>query len=314
MSLPHLKSSLERPFLSEPGMETTLYYKHQIALPSFSSLPLLTNPTHRALISSLYANYISIAAAHNTGIILDTRTWRASTPWASALNMTPAELLAANRDAVQLAKAARTHSRATSTNVPVLISGTMGPLQDAYEDSSQAISLDTARDAYRPQVQTLADAGVDLLGLFTISNLNEAIAIIELAREVGLPIVVSFSIGTDGRLLGGNSLEDAIRAVDEATGGYAAYFGVNCAHPARIAAALREMSSEVRARIGMVRGNASQKTHDELDNTDTLDRGHIPTYLDGFRDALALLPAVKVVGGCCGTDEEHLGAIGGGLL
>jgi S-methylmethionine-dependent homocysteine/selenocysteine methylase len=139
--------------------------------------------------------------------------------------------------------------------------------------------------------------------------LNEAIAVVELAREVRLPVVVSFSIESDGRLLCGRSLESAIRTVDEKTGGYVVYYGVNCAHPVRISAALRDVPEDVRGRIGLIKGNASLKSHDELDNSETLDRGDISVFTDGFESVLPLVPNVKVIGGCCGTDEEHLEAI-----
>ncbi|KAL5355523.1 Homocysteine S-methyltransferase [Aspergillus floccosus] len=150
-----------------------------------------------------------------------------------------------------------------------------------------------------------------MLTLATITNLNEAIAFLQLAREVNLPAVVSFSLESDGKMLGGRTLECAIRAVDQATDGYAVYFGVNCVHPLRIAEALRKVPGEVRGRIGMVRGNASLKTHEELDGCEELDRGEISVFVDGFEEVMKWLPGVRAIGGCCGTDEEHLQAIAG---
>lgn len=285
-------------------METSIFYQHRISLPCFSSTPLVDTDSGRQLITAFYAAYARIAASRGTGIILDTRTWRASAPWAQPLDLPEPKLLALNRAAVHLLLAFRAASPA-----PVIVSGTLGPLQDAYADPSADISLAAARGAYAAQVRTLAAEGVDMLTLATITNLNEAIAFLQLAREARLPAVVSFSVESDGRLLGGRSLESAIRAVDEATDGYAVYFGVNCAHPVRIAAALREMPVAVRERIGMVRGNASLKTHEELDNCETLDRGELPVYIDGLEQALVHLPKVKAIGGCCGTDEEHLQAL-----
>ncbi|KAL5355524.1 hypothetical protein BJX96DRAFT_64695 [Aspergillus floccosus] len=78
MTLPHITSS--KPFLTECGMETTIFYKNRIPLPCFSSTPLVDTPSGRDLITSFYTSYANIAAAQNTGIILDTRTWRASAP------------------------------------------------------------------------------------------------------------------------------------------------------------------------------------------------------------------------------------------
>jgi S-methylmethionine-dependent homocysteine/selenocysteine methylase len=307
MTLPHLTSPT--PFLTECGMETTLFYKHHIPLPCFSSTPLVDTPHGRALITSFYTSYARIAAAYNTGIILDTRTWRASTPWAAPLKLTETKLLELNRSAVRLLQDFRPHCPA-----PLVISGTLGPQHDAYADTSDTISLETARDGYAAQIRVLAAEGVDMLTLATVTNLNEAVAFLQLAREVDLPAVVSFSLESDGALLGGRTLESAVRCVDEATDGYAVYFGVNCVHPCRIAEALRGVSAEVRARIGMVRGNASLKTHAELDGTDKLDRGDVSVFVDGFAEVMRAVPGVRAVGGCCGTDEEHLQAIAGRFI
>ncbi|RHZ51673.1 homocysteine S-methyltransferase family protein [Aspergillus thermomutatus] len=307
MTLPQLVSP--KPFLTECGMETTLVYKDKIHLPCFSSLPLVDTDSGRKLISHYYNSYISIAAINGTGIVLDTRTWRGATPWAKPLGLSTDKLLELNRAAVRLAKEARNNAMGGENNIPIVISGAMGPLRDAYEDTSASITLEDAREGYREQVGVLADAGVDLLSIMTVTNLNEAIAVVELAREVRLPVVVSFSIESDGRLLGGRSLESAIQTLDGKTGGYVVYYGVNCAHPVRICAALRDLPEDVRRRIGLIKGNASLKSHDELDNSDTLDRGDISVFTDGFEGVLPLVPNVKVIGGCCGTDEEHLEAI-----
>lgn len=148
-----------------------------------------------------------------------------------------------------------------------------------------------------------------MLSIMTVTNLNEGIAAITVAREFNLPIHVSFSIEIDGRLRGGRTLDDVIREVDRLTENYTTYFGVNCAHPRHIMTALRDLPEDVRLRIGSIRGNASLKSHEELDNTLVLDRGDVSVYVGEFCGLLNLLPELKVVGGCCGTDEEHLEAL-----
>jgi methionine synthase I (cobalamin-dependent) len=69
------------------------------------------------------------------------------------------------------------------------------------------------------------------------------------------------------------------------------------------------MHTDVRSRIGSIRGNSSLKSHDELDNSLVLDRGDISVWVREFNELLNMLPGLKVVGGCCGTDEEHIDAI-----
>ncbi|CRG86523.1 hypothetical protein PISL3812_03529 [Talaromyces islandicus] len=308
MALPHLTSKV--PFLTEASVETTAYYTHKIELPCFSGTTLLTSDSGREVVRSLYTSYANIAAASGTGILLATRTWRASSAWAKPLNYSVEELLDLNRAAVRFLKQVRAEVNQKIPTVRIVIDGVVGPLRDAYEDySSDEISIDSAKAAYRGQIRTLVEEGVEIISLMTVTNLHEAIAVIELAKEMNTPVAVSFSLESDGKLLSGLSLESAIQTVDKATEGYATYFGINCVHPARILQPLENMDLDARFRIGLIRGNASLKTHQELDNSDTLDRGHIPTFVSALKKALLLLPGVKVVGGCCGTDEEHLTAL-----
>ncbi|OQE12762.1 hypothetical protein PENFLA_c063G04031 [Penicillium flavigenum] len=215
-------------------------------------------------------------------------------------------ILDLNRIAVKILLDIRNKTQSTS----IVISGALGPLQDAYQDSTGTVSFGQAREYYGSQIHAFAEEGVDMICIMTVINLDEATAAVSLAqREYNLPIHVSFIVETDGRLRGGRTLEDAIREVDRLTESYTTYFGVNCAHPRYIIKAVRDMHTDVRSRIGSIRGNSSLKSHDELDNSLVLDRGDISVWVREFNELLNMLPGLKVVGGCCGTDEEHIDAI-----
>jgi homocysteine S-methyltransferase len=123
-----------------------------------------------------------------------------------------------------------------------------------------------------------------------------------------VPVVVSFTVETDGRLPSGQPLGEAIGQVDAETDAAAAYFMVNCAHPDHFAAQLREGDGWLE-RIGGLRTNASRRSHAELDEAGSLDAGD-PQELGGLHRELAgLLPNLAVLGGCCGTDRRHVEAI-----
>ena len=79
---------------------------------------------------------------------------------------------------------------------------------------------------------------------------------------------------TDGRLPSGEALGDAIRTVDEATGGAPAYYMVNCAHPTHVDSTLLAGNGWAH-RVRGLRANASTMSHEELDNAETLDIGNI---------------------------------------
>ena len=71
----------------------------------------------------------------------------------------------------------------------------------------------------------------DLVSALTLTYAGEAVGIVRAARAAGIPVVISFTVETDGLLPSGQRLRDAIEEVDVRTDGYAAYFMVNCAHP-----------------------------------------------------------------------------------
>jgi homocysteine S-methyltransferase len=96
--------------------------------------------------------------------------------------------------------------------------------------------------------------------------------------------------------------------VDAATDGGAAYFMVNCAHPSHFDGAI-EPDGPWLQRLRGLRANASTRSHAELDEATELDEGD-PADLAARHTALRdRLPAVTVVGGCCGTDARHVAAV-----
>jgi S-methylmethionine-dependent homocysteine/selenocysteine methylase len=102
---------------------------------------------------------------------------------------------------------------------------------------------------------------------------------VELAEEIraaqaaGIPVAISFTVDTDGRLPNGQALKGAIEQVDAETDGGAAYFMINCAHPTHFADVLGGEDGGWLDRIRGLRANASTKSHAELDEADELDAG-----------------------------------------
>ena len=138
-----------------------------------------------------------------------------------------------------------------------------------------------------------------------MTNSPEAIGVTRAAEDAGLPALVSFTIEIDGRLPTGETLKDAIRTVDEATGAGPAYYMINCAHPTHFASELLPGALWAE-RIRGLRANASRRSHEELDEADDLDEGN-PLELDREHAELrARLPHLSVMGGCCGTDDRHI--------
>src|SRR3546814_10609308 len=107
----------------------------------------------------------------------------------------------------------------------------------------------------------------------TMTYADEAIGITRAAQAAGMPVVISFTVETDGRLPSGQSLEEAIQAVDAASGNGPAYYMINCAHPDHFGDALKAGESWVK-RIRGLRANASRLSHEQLDAAEALDDGN----------------------------------------
>jgi len=120
--------------------------------------------------------------------------------------------------------------------------------------------------------------------------------------------VISFTLEPDGRLPTGQSLGEAIKAVDAATETWPAYYMINCAHPTHFARAI-ESSEAWSRRLRGIRANASRRSHAELDSSPDLDEGNPSELGQEYRAILKSHPWINVLGGCCGTDHRHVEAI-----
>jgi S-methylmethionine-dependent homocysteine/selenocysteine methylase len=303
MTLPQLSGGL---FLTDGGLETTLIFHEGIELPYFAAFALLGDAGGRETLRRYYERYLEIAAAERTGFILETPTWRASADWAERLGLPRAELSALNRGAVALMGELR---RDWSGRVsPMVVSGCVGPRGDGY-DPGEAMSAEEAEAYHAGQIADFAAAGADMVCAITMTNTPEAIGVARAARAAGLPVAISFTVETDGRLPTGEPLGAAIDGVDSATGAAPAYYMVNCAHPSHFADVLEEDAPWVK-RLGGLRANASKRSHQELNDAPDLDDGN-PAELGVEHAALLRRHGhIRVLGGCCGTDHRHVAAMG----
>jgi S-methylmethionine-dependent homocysteine/selenocysteine methylase len=298
--LPQLEGEL---FLTDGGMETWLVYSQGFELPQFAAFPLLDDPRGVDALRTYFTPYIEIARTNGVGLVLDAPTWRASSNWGSLLGYDADQLADFNRRAVALLE----EIRGEAADVRIVIGGCVGPSDDAYAPSEQ-IGAEEAYAYHRPQVDTFAETAADFVNALTLTYAAEAIGIAQAAAAAGLPVAISFTVETDGRLPGGQPLGEAIEEVDAATDGAVAYFMVNCAHPTHFAGVLGAEGAW-RERVAGVRANASRKSHAELDAAEELDSGD-PEELAGHYPVLReRLPNLRVAGGCCGTDDRHIAAI-----
>lgn len=300
----------DSPFLlTAGGTETYLAFtqgfdlRDMCAFEVFEDEAALTKLEERCL-----APILESAARQGFDLLLDTMTWRAQPDWVAALGYPTGDVERFNRLAVE-----RTRDFVTRWMVgrelgsSIFINGDIGPRQDGYR-VDRVMSVEEAQRYHGRQIAALAAAGVDVINALTMTYANEAAGIARAARDARLPCIVSPTIETDGTTPDGTPLGDFVDAVDVATGGSPLFYMVNCAHPIHLEPVLQQARSDGArwlARFRGFRANASRKSHAELDESTQLDRG----YPEALSSQLAHLQAdfsLRLLGGCCGTDHEHI--------
>jgi homocysteine S-methyltransferase len=210
---------------------------------------------------------------------------------------------AANRRAIELGL----ELRAAAGRTPVVVSGCVGPRGDGY-GPDRLMGADEAQAYHAQQIAALAQTGADMVTAITMTHVGEAVGVARAANAAGMPVAISFTLETDGKLPSGEPLGEAIRAVDAASEAPPAYYMINCAHPTHFAGELA--SAGVWAeRLRGLRANASCRSHAELDAATDLDAGDPRELARQYAELRRLLPGLTVLGGCCGTDLRHVAAI-----
>lgn len=283
--------------VTDAGMETDLIFHRGIDLPEFAAFPLLDSAPGRQALRDYYAAFAEIAARHQLALSLESPTWRANPDWGARLGYDAPALARVNADAMSFLSAL-----ADEYAVPVTLVGMIGPRGDGYVSDGPVDPI-AAHRYHAPQVAALVNGGAQQVTAYTLTEVGEAVGITRAAREVGVPVAVGFTVETDGRLPSGMTLGDAIARVDEDAPPDS--YLVNCAHPRHIAAGLSAEAPWL-GRIEGVRVNASQLSHAELDESEALDEGDIGSLAREVVGLIDLLPNLRLVGGCCGTDARHV--------
>lgn len=300
--LPQLDADV---FLTDGGLETTLIFLDGFDLPDFAAFTLLGDDDGRAALMRYFESYLWIAKRDGRGIVLETPTWRANPDWAQGLGVSLDELAEINRDSVKMLVGLRQQHESPTT--PIVISGCIGPRGDGYQVGA-TMTPQYAQAYHSLQAEAFARADADLITGITMTYTDEATGVAEAARSAGMPVVISFTVETDGRLPSGQPLGEAIEAVDAATASYPAYYMVNCAHPTHFVHVF-DGNPRWAERLAGLRANASTMSHAELDEAEELDAGDPVDLAARYRQLREQLPALRVLGGCCGTDHRHIDAI-----
>ena len=298
-ALPQLRDGL---FLSDGGIETTLIFHDGLDLPDFAAFHVLKTPAGEAALRKYFRAYVDLAKRFGTGLVLESATWRSSPDWGARIGYSLEELDEANRKAIWLLEEIRKEYQTERT--PIIVSGCVGPRGDGYVPGD-VMSAKEAEDYHHRQIEIFAKSSADLVTAITMNYVEEAVGIAQAAKKTGIPVVLSFTVETDGNLPTGQTLKSAIQQVDKETGGYPAYYMINCAHPTHFEHVVSDGGDWLQ-RIRGIRANASHMSHDELNEAPELDEGNPVELGMQYARLKQRIPTLSVMGGCCGTDHRHI--------
>lgn len=260
-------------------------------------------------LEGLHRQYLEIGRRHDLPMLVFTDTWRAN---AARLKKAGVYDKDVNGDCVRFLQEIVAEYGKYSDKV--CIGGLIGCKGDAYRPE-EALSEQIAQDFHSFQIDALALAGVDFLFAATIPSAGEAAGIANAMASNGLPYAISFVLNRQGCLLDGTALNEAIYYIDRQSAPPPLFYMANCCHPTFFESAMKDIAGkniQLLKRIIGLQANTSSRDASELDNLEHLD-SEDPNRLAGLMLDLHRNFNTKILGGCCGTDDQHISAIAEGL-
>lgn len=257
----------------------------------------------RAALRELWGEYRSIAQAHRLPFLAATPTRRANLERIGHSGR-GGSILEDNVDFLRQIKA--------ESPLGMYVGGLMGCKGDAYTGGG-ALCEQEARKFHSWQAERLAKAGADFLMAGIMPTVPEAVGMAQAMAETGLPYLISFTIQSDGRLIDGTSIHDAIVHIDAAVRTPPLCYMTNCVHPAIVRQAVTQpwnRTAVIQKRFQGVQANTSPLPYAQLDGAADLYCTE-PGALAQEMEALSRQLDLKIWGGCCGTDGRHMREMAG---
>ncbi|MFO7801232.1 MAG: homocysteine S-methyltransferase family protein [Desulfovermiculus sp.] len=273
---------------------------HSFGIPTHPQLgcaPCIYHQAGRRALKRIYGGFLALARESGVPLLITAPTWRANKSVVQAVDCPQA----INQDAVRFMQGVR-HDLGQEMTQPVLIGGLLGPLRDAYRPDL-AVDEKSARQEHSWQAEALAQAGADYLMAATLPAVEEAAGLAQAMAQTGLPFMVSFVIDKQGRILDGSSLDRAIQEIDAHCSSPPSGYMINCSYPSFLRP--EKEPARVLSRLIGYQANASSLEHSALDNSGVLQADAVEDWGEGML-TLHRHWGLKILGGCCGTGDEHL--------
>ena len=195
-------------------------------LNNFALFECLKDEEGRSKLTEMYESYMKVGKDNGFKMLIGSPTWRATADHMIGMGYQASEVATYNKMAVEF----MIDFRKAHPEVPLTVAGDVGPRGDGYVPD-KLMTVDESKTFHSVNIGGLSAGGAELIQALTMNYWEEAAGVVLAAKEINLPVTIYFTVETDGKLVGGMTLQDAIKKVDEVTGNYASHFGVNCAHP-----------------------------------------------------------------------------------
>lgn len=261
--------------------------------------PELWNIEHPERIETLHRAFLNAGA----DIIL-TNSF-GGTHYRLALHESGHRVVELNRAAAAIAR--RTADIHSERRPAALVAGSMGPTGEILEPTG-TVSLADAEKAFREQAEALAEGGADIIWIETISSAEEIEAAVRGAAHVGLPIVYTVSIDTNGRTMMGLTPADTLDIIQRIDVPVAAV-GTNCGVGAsEVVAAVSNFANAAASNpfAPPLVAKANCGIPEWKDGAIVYDGS--PELMANYA-TLAADAGARIVGGCCGTTAAHVAAM-----
>jgi 5-methyltetrahydrofolate--homocysteine methyltransferase len=295
---------LQRYNFSEEDFRGERFKEYPTSLKGNNDLLSITQPE---AIAEIHRQYFESGAD-----IVETNTFSGTTIAMADYNMEDL-VYELNFESAKIARAVADEFTLANPQQPRFVAGSIGPTNktaslspDVNKPEFRAITFDALRIAYKQQVEALIDGGVDVLlvetvfdtlnakaALFAIDEVNEE-------RQIDIPIMVSGTItDASGRTLSGQTVEAFLASISHIP---LLSVGFNCALGAeQLQPYLQRLSSETEFYTSAHPNAGLPNAFGEYDETPKQMQSFIENYL---KEGL-----VNIIGGCCGTNPEHIKAI-----
>lgn len=286
-----------RQILMEAAIVERLRRSEQVTLhPTLLNAPLIYDANGKTALTQIYQEYADIAMESGVPLLLCTPTWRANDARVQQSNV-PQSI---NLDAVDFLKTFRDTQANPQSDIK--IGGLLGCKHDCYQPQ-EGLSATEAQSFHRWQIEQLAQGGVDYLIAETLPNVDEALGMAKAMDLTGIPYIISFVISREGCVLDGTTLPEAVSYIDRNTDNKPLGYMVNCAFPSFLCP--EQQPKALFDRLIGYQANASALDHCDLEGSDQLQTETVSEW-GQLMIELNRTYTVKILGGCCGTNGDHL--------